>query len=346
MLGQSALSQLLHHRGDRGRRHLQPLCEGRRADDAVAPALERIDGLGIILDRLRTTSGIATPPSDANQQPGREHHRHTGQQPATAVGCRTAPASSRSEGASCTITWTIAPAPKPNRNAGDARVERGRADPGAEHRRRAGDQAEQAAAAATAGRSARSARRSRAPRWCCGSRSRRPGTHRARAHRPRRRSRWRRPRRGCEGRSRPRRAAPALPAAARRPRPAASWRASRRRRVSSRYGERRPATRAPGRRTPANPRWRARGPRASRRSARNAEQPDGQRHQQRAASAAASAESRAARACRAPPESRRRRCPSSAIRPKKERSAARRLDRRPGCSWVIVAPVEVSNATS
>ena len=42
--------------------------------------------------------------------------------PPTAAGCSVLPCSSRSDGASCTMTWTIAPAPKPKRNAAIERL--------------------------------------------------------------------------------------------------------------------------------------------------------------------------------------------------------------------------------
>ena len=94
-----------------------------------------------------------------------------------------------------------------------ARVEGGGADPGAEDRRRAGDQAERRAGARARPLAARRRRRaaaprSPAPRWCCGSRSRRRGRRPAPAPRSRRRSRSPAPRRGCAGRSRSRPAAP------------------------------------------------------------------------------------------------------------------------------------------
>ena len=45
-------------------------------------------------------------------------------------------------GTSWTMTWTIAPAPKPNRNAATRALKAAGADPRAQHRGRAGEQAE------------------------------------------------------------------------------------------------------------------------------------------------------------------------------------------------------------
>ena len=99
------------------------------------------------------------------------------QQPALVVAQRS--------GASWTITWTIAPAPKPNRNAASAGVERRGADPGAEHRGRAGDQPEHGEPRRATAAPRRAARRSPGPRSCCAARSRRRGRRPARARRRR-----------------------------------------------------------------------------------------------------------------------------------------------------------------
>ena len=110
---------------------------------APSPALlERVDRLRVVLDRLGGRGDVLVaraPPSDshADQEARRVQDREAGQDARHAGGVRARAATrSRIEGASCWITCTIAPAPAPEQERRQARVERRGADPGAQDRRR------------------------------------------------------------------------------------------------------------------------------------------------------------------------------------------------------------------
>ena len=149
---------------------------------SAGAALQRVDRLRVVLDRLGRAPRVGGGHQTLTSSPVRNMTAEAGQQARRPRPDRACGRQGRcSDGASCTITWTIAPAPKPNRNA--ARLALKAAEPIQAPRTAGapGDQAERGEPADATGARAPAARRSRGPRSCCGSRSRRRGTRRARA---------------------------------------------------------------------------------------------------------------------------------------------------------------------
>ena len=70
---QAHLVHALQHRGDRPGRHAKPLGERRRRHRAIAALRERVERLGVVLDRLGVESmGIA---SEAGVRHGSDTHQ-------------------------------------------------------------------------------------------------------------------------------------------------------------------------------------------------------------------------------------------------------------------------------
>ena len=115
VLDQALVGELLDHPGGRRGRDLQAIREVVGRDRLARAVLQRVDRLRVVLDRLGRAHQTATssPVTNISASPASS--------PATERGFSTRPSSSRSDGESWTITCTIAPAPKPNRNAASER---------------------------------------------------------------------------------------------------------------------------------------------------------------------------------------------------------------------------------
>ena len=105
VLDQPPLVEPLEHRRDRGRRDPEPLREvvgpHRRA---VGAALQRVDRLRVVLDRLGVAVGGSRGHQTLTSRPVANIVAMPSRMPDTAAGCSVRPSSSRSVGASCTIT--------------------------------------------------------------------------------------------------------------------------------------------------------------------------------------------------------------------------------------------------
>ena len=127
VLDEPALGELLDHRRGRGGRHAEALGQRVGRDRRRRRGAERVDRLRVVLDRVRVAPR-ARRAIRRHQQAGGEHERHPGQQARRRrAGAAGGPRRRAGSGASWTITWTIAPAPKPNRKA--ARLELNAAAP-------------------------------------------------------------------------------------------------------------------------------------------------------------------------------------------------------------------------
>src|SRR6185295_14239595 len=111
VLGQAELGELLDHPRGRSGSDVQAVGEVVGGDRLAGAALERVDRLRVVLDGLGRAHHTATSRLVANISSS------PASRPAIAGGCSVRPDSLRSDGASWTITCTIAPAPNPNRKA-------------------------------------------------------------------------------------------------------------------------------------------------------------------------------------------------------------------------------------
>ena len=137
---QPALVELLDHRRHRGGRHAEPLGQRVGGHGAVALARQRVDRLGVVLDRLRRTRAFRGRHQAATSRPVANISPMPPRMPVTAAGCSVRPSSSRSDGHQRDDHLDDRAGAEAEQERGQRGVVGGRADPRAEHRGRARDQ--------------------------------------------------------------------------------------------------------------------------------------------------------------------------------------------------------------